>query len=55
MAEGEQDPEQKTEQPTQKRLEEAMKKGNIPVSKEVAHFFTLALLAGIIAGLPELP
>jgi len=49
MAEGDQDPEQKTEQPTQKRLEEAIKKGNIPVSKEVTHFFIVALLALLVA------
>lgn len=48
MAEGDKDPEQQTEEPTQKRLEEAVKKGNIPVSREVAHFFAMALLAAII-------
>lgn len=51
MAEGEQDPEQKTEQPTQKRLEEAVKKGNIPVSREVAHFFLIGILAALVAWL----
>ncbi|NBO18654.1 MAG: flagellar biosynthesis protein FlhB [Proteobacteria bacterium] len=51
MAEGEQDPEQKTEQPTQKRLDEAMKKGNIPVSREVTHFFMVGLLAAIVSWL----
>ena len=49
MADGEQDQEQKTEQPTQKRLDEALKKGNVPVSKEVANFFILSTLAAIVA------
>ncbi len=49
MADGEQDQEQKTEQPTQKRLDEALKKGNVPVSKEVANFFVLSALAAIVA------
>lgn len=49
MADGEQDQEQKTEQPTQKRLDEAMKKGNVPVSKEVANFLVLSALAAIVA------
>lgn len=48
MAE-DQDPESKTEQPTPKRLEEAQKKGNIPVSREVGNFFVLALLALVIS------
>ena len=42
---GDEDQEQKTEQPTQKRLEEAFNKGNIPVSKEVSNFLLLTLLA----------
>jgi len=41
----EQDQEQKTEQPTQKRLEEAFKKGNVPFSREVASFLMLGVLA----------
>ncbi|MBY0406937.1 MAG: flagellar biosynthesis protein FlhB [Rickettsiales bacterium] len=50
MADGE-DQEQKTEQPTPKRLEEALKKGNIPVSREVPHFFVLLALAATVAWL----
>jgi len=49
MADGDDDKEQKTEQPTQKRLDEALKKGNIPVSKEVANFFILSVLAATVA------
>lgn len=49
MADGEQDQEQKTEQPTPKRLEEALKKGNIPISREVGHFFILLVLAAVVA------
>jgi flagellar biosynthetic protein FlhB len=45
MAEDNQDQEQKTEQPTQKRLEEAYKKGNVPFSREVSSFLMLAMLA----------
>jgi len=43
MADEDQD--QKTEQPTQKRLEEAFKKGNIPVSREVSNFLLMTMLA----------
>jgi flagellar biosynthesis protein FlhB len=49
MADDEQDPENKTEQPSQKRLEEAFKKGNIPFSREVTSFLLLAFLAAIVA------
>ncbi len=48
MADGE-DQEQKTEQPTQKRLDEALKKGNVPISKEVANFFILTVLAATVS------
>lgn len=41
----EQDKEQKTEQPTPKRLEEAFKKGNVPFSREITNFMILAMLA----------
>lgn len=44
-----QDPEQKTEQPSQKRLEEAHKKGNVPVSRELASFLLLGVLALTVA------
>ena len=48
MAE-DQDDSQKTEEPTQKRLEDAKEKGNLPISKEVNNFaliliFTLVVL-----------
>ncbi len=43
------DQEQKTEEPTPKRLEEAMKKGNVPFSREVGHFLILTMLAFTIA------
>lgn len=45
MAE-EQDQSQKTEEPTEKKLEDARKKGNLPVSREVATSMTI--LAGLI-------
>lgn len=43
MAE-DQDEAQKTEEPTQKRLDDAMKRGNIAFSKEVTSFLMLSLL-----------
>ncbi|NBX04158.1 MAG: flagellar biosynthesis protein FlhB [Alphaproteobacteria bacterium] len=49
MAEGEQDDEQKTEDPTQKRLDDAVQKGNIPNSKEVGSFFMVLALAITVA------
>lgn len=49
MAEGGEDKEQKTEQPTQRRLEEAVKKGQIPFSREVSSFMILFVLALTIA------
>lgn len=45
MADDDQDQEQKTEAPTQKRLDEALKKGNVPFSREISSFLMLALLA----------
>ncbi|MCE2926400.1 MAG: flagellar biosynthesis protein FlhB [Rickettsiales bacterium] len=44
MAEGE-DQDQKTEDPTQKRLQEAFEKGQIPYSKEISNFLILSVLA----------
>ena len=44
-----QDQEQKTEQPSQKRLDEALRKGNVPISKELGHFLILAALALTVA------
>lgn len=49
MAEGGEDKEQKTEQPSQKRLEEAVKRGQIPFSREVTHLFMLFTFAITIA------
>ncbi len=48
MAEGE-DQDQKTEEPTSRKLQEAFEKGNVPVSKEVGSFLMLFLLAMIVA------
>ncbi|RMF10189.1 MAG: flagellar biosynthesis protein FlhB [Alphaproteobacteria bacterium] len=44
MAE-EQDQSQKTEEPTQKKLEDAHKKGDVVKSREVGHWFMLAAMA----------
>jgi flagellar biosynthetic protein FlhB len=42
MADGkEEDPSQKTEEATSHKLEEARKKGQVPLSKELSHFFAL--------------
>ena len=49
MAE-EQDNSQKTEDPTQKRLEEARKKGDVAKSQDVPAWFLLMTAAGIVAG-----
>ncbi|MDX2073564.1 MAG: flagellar biosynthesis protein FlhB [Alphaproteobacteria bacterium] len=50
MAEGgDQDKDQKTEEPTSKKLQEAFEKGNVPFSRELGHFLMLFLLALIIA------
>lgn len=49
MADDDQDQEQKTEAPTQKRLEEAHRKGNVAFSRELASFLTLCVLALTVA------
>jgi len=41
----EQDQDQKTEQPTQKRLDEAYKKGNVPFSREIGNFMIMLMIA----------
>lgn len=51
MAGDDQDPSQKTEEPTQHRLDEARKKGQIAFSRELLHLFSLATFALIIASL----
>ena len=52
MAEDQQDDSQKTEEPTQRRLEQAREKGQVAKSQEVTHWFMIlafALLAGVFA------
>ncbi len=49
MAE-EQDSSQKTEEPTQKRLEEARKKGDVAKSQDVPIWFVMLGLAAVLAG-----
>lgn len=49
MAEQNEDPSQKTEEPTQHRLEQAQKKGQIAYSREVNNFFVMLALALMIA------
>ena len=49
MAE-DQDNSQKTEDPTQKRLEEARRKGDVAKSQDVPAWFLLMTAAGIVAG-----
>lgn len=44
----EQDQEQKTEQPTQKRIDDAVKKGQVATSREVTSFFLLLALTFLI-------
>lgn len=46
-----QDDSQKTEEPTQKRLEEAFKRGQIPFSREMSNLFMLVSLTFIIISL----
>lgn len=49
MADENEDQSQKTEEPTQHRLDEAQKKGQIPYSREVNNFFVMLALALMIA------
>ena len=53
MAEENQDKSQKTEEPTQKRLDDARKKGQVAVSREVNHWFMI--LAATIMVMMLLP
>ena len=53
MADESQDQSQKTEEPTHKRLEEARRKGQVPSSREVNHWFMI--LAGTIMLMGMLP
>ncbi len=47
----EQDESEKTEEPTEKKLQEARKKGDVARSQEVASFVALVAAGGVIAGL----
>ncbi len=49
----EQDDSQKTEEPTQHRLEEARKKGQLPFSREVVNFAVLLSITIILAAMGE--
>ncbi|MBY0356192.1 MAG: flagellar biosynthesis protein FlhB [Rickettsiales bacterium] len=49
MAEDDNDQDSKTEEPSQKRLEDARKKGQIPSSKELNTFFLFATLALVLS------
>lgn len=51
MAEESQDDSSKTEEPSQHKLNEARKKGQIPSSREVNHFFMLLAFAFVVVGL----
>lgn len=48
MAEDDQDQSQKTEEPTQKRLDEARKKGQVAFSREVTSFLMLMAIAVLV-------
>jgi flagellar biosynthetic protein FlhB len=48
MSEEQQDESSKTEEPTQRRLEEARKKGQIASSREVNHFFMLLAITFLV-------
>lgn len=54
MAEQDEDDSQKTEEPSQRKLEESAKKGDIPQSQELKHWMVLtaAALAAVIAAGP---
>jgi flagellar biosynthesis protein FlhB len=45
-----QDQDEKTEQPSQKRIDEAIEKGNVPNSRELGSFLLLAVFALLVAG-----
>ncbi|MGB0629810.1 MAG: flagellar biosynthesis protein FlhB [Alphaproteobacteria bacterium] len=49
MAEGGDDKSQKTEEPTQKKLDDARKKGQVPSSREVNHWFMILAATVIVA------
>lgn len=49
MAENEEDQESKTEDPSQKKLDDALKKGQVAISREVNHFILLLFISLIVA------
>ena len=49
MAEGGDDKSQKTEEPTQKKLDDSRKKGEVPSSREVNHWFMILAATIIVA------
>lgn len=49
MADGEEDEDQKTEEPSQKKLDDAIKRGDVVKSQEVSSFFVLAGCMAIVA------
>ena len=48
MADSDQDPSQKTEEPTDKRKADALKKGQVAKSQEVGHWFMMLGIAGLL-------
>lgn len=48
MADSDQDPSQKTEEPTDKRKSDALKKGQVAKSQEVGHWFMMLGIAGML-------
>ncbi|WP_417517699.1 flagellar biosynthesis protein FlhB [Minwuia sp.] len=48
MADSDQDPSQKTEEPTDKRRADALKKGQVAKSQEVGHWFMMLGIAGLL-------
>ncbi len=51
MSDDDKDDAQKTEEPSQKRLEDARQKGQIPFSREVVHFFMMLALCFMVVTL----
>ncbi len=48
MSGDDQDESQKTEEPTQKRLDDAQEKGNVPIAREINHFLILSVLTILV-------
>lgn len=49
MAEGDNDDAQKTEEPTQKRIDDARQKGDVPTSREIQNWFMLVSATIVVA------